>query len=362
MRALLLASSLCALSTYSAAQSTLDPDDVLNLTQRVADWQIENPTGKPFNGWEYGTFYSGLADLYRATNDAKYYDELIRMGNATNWELYPRPYDANVYATGHSFLELYALTGEAHMVDKLRYTMDMPLHRRLEPEVTFEDNKYWWEWWTWCDALFMAPPTFLRGALLLDKPEYLDYMVQMWTRTSDYLYSEADSLYFRDDRFFDQRGPSGEKIFWSRGNGWVIEGLSKVLAYLPDDHPSRSFFENQFVEMIVRIRSLQLSNGSWPTGLLDPSGDLVLETSGTAFFCYGMAHGINMGLLSRDDFMPAIERAWQALESAVNDNGRLGFVQRVGDEPGDVAREDTGEYGVGAMLLAGSELYRLLQN
>ena len=73
--------------------------------------------------------------------------------------------------------------------------VDMPINRRHEPTVKFKGNSYWIEWWTCCDALFMAPPTNARlGAVLKDK-KYTDYMSENWWRTSDYLYNKQDSLF-----------------------------------------------------------------------------------------------------------------------------------------------------------------------
>ncbi len=361
MKNLFFSVILLALTYAGAAQSSLHTDEVLGLAGKVADWQLANPGEKAQNTWEYGTFYSGLIDLYQVTREKKYLDAIVKMGEEINWELRPRPYDANVYAIGHALFELYEITGEKYMIDKLRHTMDMPLMRWLEPEVVFDGNKYWWEWWTWCDALFMAPPTYARGAKLLNRPEYLDYMVKMWKLTSDYLYSPEDSLYFRDDRFFKKREDTGVKIFWSRGNGWVIGGLCKVLEYLPEDHPERPFFEHQFVEMMTRVKDLQLESGGWPTSLLRTDDNKVIETSGTAFFCYGMAWGINHHLLSEKEFLPSVSSAWKLLESCVEEDGKLGYVQQVGDQPDEVSREDTEAYGTGALLMAGSELYKLLK-
>jgi len=333
--------------------------DILPLMEKVAEWQLSHPTGKRLNTWEYGPFYAGLMALYKISSEERYYQAMLEMGNKVNWEPMARPYDANVLAISQVFLELYEMTGQKYMIDKSRFVMDAPMQRELSPDITFKNNKYWWEWWSWCDALFMAPPAYARLAAICKAPKYLDFMVREWRRTSDYLYSSADSLFFRDDRFFDMKSGNGGKIFWSRGNGWVVGGLVRIMEYLPKDHPSRPFFEQQFKEMCLKLKRIQLANGFWSQSLLDPANYPQKESSGTAFFVYAMSWGINNGLLEREQFLPAVEKGWIALQSSVHPDGKFGYVQEVGDEPANVKYDDSETYGSGAFLLAGSELYKL---
>lgn len=347
-------------SLKAGDQQGINVDEIPVLLKKVADWQLANPTGKELNSWEYGPFYIGLMALYNVTSDNKYVEAVRQMGDSVNWEPVPRPYDANVLAISQAFLELYELTGQKSMVDKSRFVMDATMRRELEPDISFKNNKYWWEWWSWCDALFMAPPAYARMATIFNQPKYMDHMVREWKRTSNYLYSPADSLFFRDDRFFTMKSANGKKIFWSRGNGWVAAGLARVMQYLPKDHPDRSFFENQFKEMCYKLKSIQMTNGFWGQSLLDPENYPQKESSGTGFYVYAMTWGVNNGLLPRDEFMPTIEKGWKALKESVHANGKLGYVQEVGDAPTDVDFDDSETYGTGAFLLAGSELYKAL--
>jgi unsaturated rhamnogalacturonyl hydrolase len=342
---------------------------VLGYMEKVADWQLANPTGKPLNTWEYGPFYQGVMKLYQVSNEKKYYDATVDMGNAVNWELIPRPYDANSLAIVPAFADLYAITKDPKMLDKSRYVMDMAVERKLytddrklvEPIVAHKNNIYQDEWWTWCDALFMAPPAYAKLSVLLNKPEYMSFMIKNWWLTSDNLYSKADSLFFRDDGFFEQRTVNGKKVFWSRGNGWVIGGLCGVMNLLKKDDPERRKFEQQFVEMSQKLSKLQMDNGYWSQSLLDQVAYPQKETSGTAFYCYGLAWGVNNGLLPRERYLPVIKKAWLALTSCVNADGKLGYVQKVGDKPDNVKADDSESYGTGAFLLAGTEIYKLLK-
>lgn len=341
---------------------TIRSEDIQALMKKVADWQLANPTGKELNSWEYGPFYIGLMALYNVSSDDKYLHSIEEMGKKVNWEPIARPYDANVLAISQVFLELYKITGQKFMIDKSRFVMDAPMKRDLAPDITFKNNKYWWEWWSWCDALFMAPPAYARMANIFKEPKYRDFMVREWKRTSDYLYSPKDSLFFRDDRFFSQKSTNGEKIFWSRGNGWVVGGLVRVMQYLSENDPARPFFEQQFTEICYKLKRLQLKNGFWSQSLLDAENFPQKESSGTAFYVYALTWGVNNGLLPKDEFMPVIEKGWGALNESIHPDGKLGYVQEVGDSPTNVKYDDSETYGTGAFLLAGSELVKAVQS
>jgi rhamnogalacturonyl hydrolase YesR len=183
-------------------------------------------------------------------------------------------------------------------------------------------------------------------------------MDRLWWKTTDYMYDTQERLFYRDSRFFDQREPNGQKVFWSRGNGWVLAGLARVLQYLPPDYGGRKRYVALFQDMAARIAQLQGPDGYWRASLLDPASRPLPETSGTGFFTYALAWGINEGLLGRE-YEPTVRRGWSALVRAVQPNGKLGYVQQVGDRPGNTSPEQTEIYGNGAFLLAGSEVLRL---
>ena len=83
------------------------------------------------------------------------------------------------------------------------------------------------------------------------------------------------------------------------------------------------------------------------------------ESSGTGFYVYGLAWGVNHGLLDASEYRPALVSGWNALTKVVAKDGRVGWVQQVSDRPETVSESDTQFYGVGAFLLAASEVARL---
>jgi rhamnogalacturonyl hydrolase YesR len=228
--------------------------------------------------------------------------------------------------------------------------MDAVMQLKNDPE-----KPLWW----WCDALFMAPPVLAKLARATGDRKYLDFMDHDWWITSNLLYSPDDHLFYRDKSFFGAHEANGSKVFWARGNGWVFAGLARVLAEMPADYPSRPRYVAQFREMADKIASLQGPDGLWRAGLLDQADYKLPENSGSAFFAYGLAYGINSGILDRKKYQPVVEKAWQGLLSHVYEDGRLGCIQPVGAAPGAFTSTSSYVYGVGAYLLAGSEIYRL---
>src|SRR5260370_19040914 len=111
--------------------------------------------------------------------------------------------------------------------------------------------------------------------------------------------------------------------------------------------------------MAKAVLAAQQGDGLWHSSLLDPQSYPVKETSGSGFYAYALAWGVNQGLLDSAKFKPAIRKAWTALAGCVDTDGKLTHVQPIGSDPKKFADDSTEVYGVGAFLLAGSEFYRL---
>lgn len=341
--------------------SVLDSANILELMHKVADWQLENPRDFHILDWHYGAFYTGLMGLYETTKENRYLNEMINLGQKHDWKLLNDIYHADRLTIGQVYTDLYNIKKDPKMLEKVQWVLDMHVDRKPEADVTFENNPYNLEWWTWCDALYMAPPLFAKVYQATGEEKYLDYLDKHWWKTSDYLYSDQDSLYYRDDRFFDKRSENGKKVFWGRGNGWVIAGLARVIPYLPEDYENRSKYEKQFQEMAHKLLSIQGEDGMWRASLLDPEELPIGESSATAFFTYALSWGINNGLLEREEFELPVLEAWKALVNNVDEKGRLGYVQQVAGSPYPFFEDQSHVYASGAFLLAGKEMIKLLE-
>lgn len=118
---------------------------------------------------------------------------------------------------------------------------------------------------------------------------------------------------------------------------------------------------DDLVQSFVSLNACQQSDGLWRASLLDPESYPLKEASDSAFFTYAFAWAVNHGLLDRERFAPAALKAWTALMDCVDADGKLTHVQPIGLDPKSFDPESTHAYGVGAVLLAGSEIFRLTQ-
>lgn len=353
--------SLAASAPAQTISADITPAAVLQTMQGVADWQLAHPSKHQPTDWTQGAGDAGFMALADISGDAKYRGAMLAMGESNHWELGQRRYHADDQTVGQTYCELYQLYREPQMIASTRERFDWILaHPSTAPSLDFTQPKQKaQELWSWCDSLFMAPPTWVRLSAVTGDDRYLDFAVKEWWRTSDYLYDTNEHLYFRDSTYFHKREANGQKVFWGRGNGWVMGGLVRVLQYLPMNHPDRPRFVEQFKDMAAKILTCQQPDGLWSASLLDSESYPLKETSGSGFYTYALAWGVNQGLLDRAQFEPAVRKAWAALVSCVEPDGKLTHVQPIGADPKKFAEDSTEVYGVGAFLLAGSEVYRM---
>ncbi len=333
---------------------------VIDVMQRVADWQIEHPKHDPWD-WTNGTFYAGVLALYQTTGDQRYLDELLEVGAKTGWRSGPRVHEPDDHAIAHTYLDLARMANDESMAAPFRQVADLAISTSPAWTARHQVIEYWW-----CDLLFMSPPAFVKLSSITGDPGYADFAHGKWLETYALLYDAEEHLFYRDARYLlgadgsGAREPNGAKVFWSRGNGWVLAGTARVLDELAPDDPRRAFYLNVFREMAAKVASLQPTDGLWRSSLLDPGSFDHGESSGTAFFTYALAWGVNAGILDKAEYLPIIEKAWTALTGNVDQAGKLGWVQAIGGEPAPALEEDWETYASGAFLLAGREVFRLL--
>jgi len=331
---------------------------VRRVMTAAADWQLAHPSEHAPYDWTVAAFYTGMMALADLSDSPKYYDAMKAMGERNQWRPGLSPGLADDYAVIATYARIFQREQDKRMLSPALALFDFLVTLPYNEPLTWGNGIETREW-AWCDALFMAPPALAAVTTVTGDRRYLDLANRLWWKTTDYLYDKSEHLYFRDSRFFDQREQNGRKVFWSRGNGWVFAGIARMLNELPADHPDRARYVTLFREMAEKIVAVQGEDGYWRASLLDPDSRPNPETSGTGFFVFGLAWGINHGVLDRGRYERAVTRGWSAMVRAVHPDGMLGWVQRIGDQPGATTANTTEVYGVGALLLAGSEVYTL---
>jgi unsaturated rhamnogalacturonyl hydrolase len=335
--------------------------DIDKATRKIADWELTRSQPYFDRIWTWSVLYSGFMAASESTGDPKYRDAMATMSKGYHYELRNRLPNADDQSIAQTYIELYLeakkadpKTADMAMIAPTRADLDsvidLPTLKPGDPRIP---------WW-WCDALFMAPPVWARMYAATGEHKYIDYLNTQWERTSDLLYDKDAHLYARDATFIGKLGPNGKKIFWSRGEGWVMGGLVRTLQFLPKDDPRRPFYIQQLKEMSASVAALQDKDGLWHSSMLDPEHFPMPEVSGSALMVYGMAWGVNEGVLDAATYRPVIEKGWRGLLQHVYADGRLGDIQQTGAEPTPYVPTASYNYGVGGYLLAASELKRMV--
>ena len=369
----LVATLLC--STTLTAQELPSRGEILEVMKRTNDYLMQSrypdPTAvMPYpsrkrnyesNIWTRAVYYEGLMALYSISPENRYYENAVQWAEFHKWGMRrddTTTRNADNYCCGQTYIDLYRLEPRPERLRKICSLCNMLV---ATPQV--ED-------WTWIDAIQMGMPVLAKMSAVTGDPRYYEKAHQMylWSRNTlaGGLFNEKEGLWWRDKDFVaPYREPNGEDCYWSRGNGWVVAALVRVLQELPADAPQCKLYRKDLRTMCAALKRCQRADGAWNVSLHDPDHFGGKEISGTALFVYGMAWGINNGLLDRAEYLPVVIKGWEALVSAVHPNGFLGYVQGTGKEPKDGqpvgydTTPDFEDYGLGCLLLAGSEVYKL---
>ena len=350
-------------SGWSYAQE-IKPAEVKDLMRKVADWQIAH--FQDYNGiqkahhpldWTNAALYVGMVKWAAMADSDSYYEWLKEIGTAHEWKLYDRVYHADDHTVGQMYAELYRKYKDEKMLAPTRERFDFILYHPAKSSLEW-DTPFHQDRWNWCDALFMSPPVWAKLYRITGEKKYLDFMMTEYKATTDFLFDKEENLFYRDENFIGKLD-NGTKIFWSRGNGWVFAGLANIMNELDPGMEEYKYFLNIYKKMAEKLIQIQTPEGHWSMSLLGQEFYLTPETSGSSFYIYGLAWGINKGILDRKVYEPVVKKGWRAMTGHVTDEGMLGYVQPIGAAPGNAWKDKTEVYGTGAFLCAGSEVFKL---
>lgn len=344
---------------YSAFAAQLpEKAAIVQTMKKVNDyWITQNPVPGN-NQWARAAYFTGCMDFYKIYPSDKYKNYMLLWAKNNNWSLNGGSLTRNAdnQTCGQVYFDLFELDGKK---DTSRIAAISQSIRNMVNSSKADD------WW-WIDALYMSMPVYMRMAGYYNDNAYLNKMYLLYTnaKVSRGLYNTNEHLWYRDESFDPPYlTPNQQDSYWSRGNGWVIAAHTRVLQTLPPNHPNREEYEQTFKEMAEALKIRQNGDGFWYASLDDPNDFGGPETSGTSFFTYALAWGINNSLLDSATYYPVVAKAWEGLvDLAVQSNGFLSYVQGVGSNPSSsqpVTVNSTADFGVGAFLLAGSELAKL---
>ncbi len=363
--------------------------------------------------WSRAAYHTGNIEAYKLLGDENYLKHSVDWANYNKWMGndntdaakeewtwgYNQTQGSNAVLFGdwqicfQSYLDMAELGVEDANLDRVFEVMDY--------QISKDEDGFWW----WADSLYMVMPVMTKLYKRTGDEKYLDALYKYFRYAKELMYDGPEGiptdkdgyttsaslkngasysnpddykyLFYRDANYcFPLNAISGhanEKNFWARGDGWVFAGLAKVLTDMPETYEHYDEFKNTYLEMAKAIIACQKvdreGHGFWTQSmLLDyPKGnngnDEGYETSGTAFFTYGLFWGINNGLLDEETYLePAIRGYGYLDEVALLSDGKVGYVQPIGSNATQATGEGTTQdFGVGAFLLANCEAARWAQ-
>jgi len=337
-----------------------EKQEVLALLEKANSWQLAHPEMKPDDrDWQRATWYTGVMAAWKATGNAAWLNQALAWGRRHAWQVGTEPDGANRLFCVETWAELYLARHDPAMIEPAIRWLATP-----DPLTPAGSSQWYLDHYgdnpgaVYVDSLYGAAALAMLSKATGD-PKYLDTVSAFFDDVTGQLLDQDEGLYYRDRRFIGQRTTNGKKILWSRGNGWAFAGIARVLEYLPPNHPSRESYLEVFRRQAAELVKRQGADGLWRVNLDDPGQFPNPETSGTGFFCFGLAWGINQGVLDRRAYLPAAEKAWAGLTASLSPEGAVQWGQQVDGQPHAVARDSTHEFVTGTFLLAGSEMYKL---
>jgi rhamnogalacturonyl hydrolase YesR len=362
--------SACSVQKKNQATVVTSKTDVLSIINKVNGyWQTNHaPTERSF--WDVAAYHTGNMEAYFLTKNEAFrkYSEAwaehnqwmgAKSANKAEWKYNYGETDDHVLFGDwqicfQTYIDLYNIQKDEKKIARAREVM--------EYEMSTPNNDYWW----WADGLYMVMPVMTKLYKVTGNNQYLDKLYEYFSYADSIMYDSEEKLYYRDARYVypKHKSVNGKKDFWARGDGWIFAGLSKVLKDMPQDNPHRDLFISRYRGMAEAIKKAQQPEGYWSRSLLDSAHAPGPETSGTAFFTYGLLWGMNNGYLDEKEYGPVVQKSWDYLTKvALQADGKVSYVQPIGDRaiPGQVVdKNSTANFGVGAFLLASCEMYRYL--
>ena len=381
---------LLMMVTATAEARQWTGQQVVDVICRVNNyWQSNNPA-EVRSFWDNAAYHTGNMEVCKllTERDERRQDReqmmeySVRWAEHNNWqgatETDPAKWKYKQYGEGQD----YVLFGDWQIcfqtyIDLFlfengttNYKLQTPntkLRRAIEVmgyEADSKANDYWW----WADALYMVMPVMTKMYRLTGERKYLDKLYLNLLYSDSIMLDTETGLYFRDGKYVwpKHKSANGKKDFWARGDGWVLAGLAKVLQDMPGDYVRQPWFVDKYTRLARAVAALQQKEGYWTRSMADPDHAPGPETSGTAFFTYGLLWGVNNGFLQKKEFQTVIDSAWRYLtETALQPSGKVGYVQPIGERaiPGQTVDQNSeANFGVGAFLLAACEYARYLRS
>lgn len=314
-----LSFSLSCASTSNISQKTgVEKSSDKKWSARMALTLMKNHPkayqidGKTEPKWDYvhGLVLTGFRELYKKTNDQKYYDYVKGYADATIDKDGKIPsykfenYNIDMIEAGNILFDLYDKTKDSRYLTAMQ-----TLRSQLETHPRTSEGGFWhkkvYPNQMWLDGLFMGSPFYAHYTSKFENGKNLDDVALQFETIQKHLVDPKTGLLYHgwdESKKMDwaNKTTGTSPNFWSRSLGWYVMALVDALDYFPKDHPKRAELIGYLNSTSAAIAKFQDPSGLWYQ-VTDKGnvGGNYLEASGSAMFVYAFAKGVNKGYLPK---------------------------------------------------------------
>lgn len=345
---------------------------------------VDTRTGS-YNLWDYtvGVIHTGMLALSETTGEQVYQDYVIRNYDFIFQHLpyfrkkaefvepaagsYHRIINMDALdhcgSIGAGLIQAYQIKPDKDYRSMIDTVENYIMHKqfRLEDGTLARERPQKESVWT--DDFYMSIPFLVRMGELTGDDLYYHEAVKQTLQLSGYLFNPLKGLYDHGKNL--NAGEYDPEFFWSRANGWAMLAITTLLDVLPDDFEGREQVLSIYRSHIKSITEWQGGNGMWYNIL--NRFDTYPESSGTAMFVYSMAKAVNEGWIDHT-YASVAMAGWNGLTMYISEEGKIENMCAGTTFGADMVyyyhrpASHRSLHGFGPVLLAGSEMIRLLNN
>lgn len=178
----------------------------------------------------------------------------------------------------------------------------------------------------WVDSLMMFSVFTARYGAETKNKEMLDFAARQPKMFAKYLLDQKDNLWYHSYWVKQQTHYPRRKLFWGRGNGWIITAFPMILEYIGLDHPEATEIIAIYKKTSEALLQYQREDGTFET-VFNKVGKTYRELSSTALICGGWLYGLRLGILDEKFYIPAMKGIEECLNCVIYENGGVFFTE-----------------------------------
>lgn len=220
---------------------------------------------------------------------------------------------------GKFLLDLWKESGEEKY-----YQAALRLREQLDEQPRTSEGGFWhkkvYPHQMWLDGLYMGAPFYAQCAVVLNRPEDFDDIIDQFTIVYRHTYDSRTGLNFhgwdesREQKWADPETGCSSHV-WGRAMGWYFMALVDVLDYIPADHARRGEILNLLQGVAKGVKEAQEpQTGVWYQVMDRPGQEgNYLEATASAMFVYAYYKAVRLGYLPAEPYRAVAEKGYDGI-------------------------------------------------